>query len=300
MSAHTSQKYYLLNLSTRTISVSTHLRSDNYTLKSGKCIYLGSLTDELILKYHKYSALNVSLRIVTKDKLKSILNKSINLNNDQIEALLNDSEYRVEHPAGSISDTTFFNVPNYTSSIPASNTSKQLTNLFTRVTPSTSCSVQSVHQSNDKAKEQPKQENKEIDVKPTEEAKNVVKKETETSSNNVVNVNDNDEVFNKLNSYTINEQAVEVEQDDSINTNVTELKEEEHKEELIGSYNLETAVPEFTVNEIDVVEESIKQDVKDMSYDQLYTLAKERNLLAGKKGRPSRDKLIKLLSNDTK
>ena len=112
MSTQTSQKYYLINLSTRNVSVSTHLRSENFTLGSGKCIYLGSLTDEQILKYHRYSALNISLRILTPDKAPAILNKSINATENMKESILSGKPMRVEHEAGSISTTSFGVVDN--------------------------------------------------------------------------------------------------------------------------------------------------------------------------------------------
>lgn len=103
MSNQTSQKYYLINLSTRNVSVSTHLRAENFTLASGKCIYLGNLTDEQIIKYHRYSALNLSLRILTPDKAISILNKSINATESLKESVLGNKTQRVEHEAGFIS-----------------------------------------------------------------------------------------------------------------------------------------------------------------------------------------------------
>lgn len=112
MSNATSQKYYLINLSTRNVSVSTHLRSENFTLGSGKCIYLGSLTDEQVVKYHRYSALNISLRILTPDKAPAILNKSINATESMKESILSGKPMRVEHEAGSIASPSYNVVDN--------------------------------------------------------------------------------------------------------------------------------------------------------------------------------------------
>lgn len=93
MNFYANQKYYLINLSTRTVSITTHLRAENYSLAPGKCVYLGTLTDELVVKYHRYAALNISLRIVTQDKISYVINKSINATDE----LLNTEQERKAH-----------------------------------------------------------------------------------------------------------------------------------------------------------------------------------------------------------
>ena len=102
MNSYANQKYYLINLSTRTVSITTHLRAENYSIAPGKCIYLGALTDELVVKYHRYAALNISLRIVTQDKISYVINKSINATDE----LLNIEQEKKAHTPMANSLTT--------------------------------------------------------------------------------------------------------------------------------------------------------------------------------------------------
>lgn len=83
-----TKKYYLINLNTRRSSVATHLRRDNYTLNPNGCIYLGELTSELVLKYMKYSFLNIQLRILTQDIAEKILDKCVNCTEEIKEKVL--------------------------------------------------------------------------------------------------------------------------------------------------------------------------------------------------------------------
>lgn len=247
MSNYALQKYYLINLSTRTVSVSTHLRAENFTLKSGKCIYLGNLTDELVVKYHKYSSLNISLRILTKDKIKQILEKCINATEELIKSLTDDVPLRNEHPAGSISGSDVYLKPEKQQSVFRQQfetiTTKHEVKTEVRSIPTTSASTCV------------KKQEKEIQPKDVVEEKEIVEPK-------------------KVNC--LEQQSVIVENETS-----------DYKP---------TELVENTQTELNVIEESIKQDVKDMSYSQLYDLAKARGLI--KKGRPSRDKIIALLTEE--
>ena len=278
MSAHTTQNYYLINLSTRTVSISTHLRGDNYTLKPGKCIYLGSVTDELILKYNKYSVLNICLRIVTKDKLCDILNKSINLTNNQIKEILDGSIKRVEHTAGSISDTVFQNITN--ENYDCSSQSQQQKNVF-------SVSLDSKPTKNNAVVSINRQEN----LEKKEQENNVEQRDNEC---NTLNVGDKDSVSTKENEHSFQRSIIET----SKEVDVSDEKELSNEQQYYD-FDLQEEKEEQVVNEINVIEESIKQDVKDMSYNQLYELVKARNLLSGVRGRPSKAKLIELLADDS-
>ena len=216
MSAYSFQKYYLINLSTRTVSLSTHLRTTNFSLSSGKCIYLGELTDELVVKYHRYAALNISLRILTKDKTEEILNKCINADSSLINSLIGDKAYRPKHEAGHIASPEFSVISN---------------------------------------KDKQDQKKEDVDI-----------------------VQDD-----------VKEKHLE---DKAHEESKAELSVDDSKCEDDGKSKLDSSVP----TEVDPFEESIKQDVKDMSYSQLCELAKARNIKT--KGKVSRTKLIKLLSDD--
>ena len=94
---------------------------------------------------------------------------------------------------------------------------------------------------------------------------------------------------------------IDIVQDDVKEKHLEDKAHEESKAELSvddskceddGKSKLDSSVP----TEVDPFEESIKQDVKDMSYSQLCELAKARNIKT--KGKVSRTKLIKLLSDD--
>lgn len=312
MSAHTTQKYYLINLSTRCISISTHLRGDNYTLKSGKCIFLGNLTDELIIKYSKYSALNVSLRIATKDKLESILNKSVNLNNEQITAILEEKTVRQPHTAGSIGETVYTNAQENTNSkkiVEQNVTSNK--GLFTQPLPTKNVSVHPVKKQETSSVQKPVEnevekesvilEQNEVEQKEDVKLENDVK-ETEQS---LIGEQNFESVEEKNSEKTDKQEEIgevaEVDEIDSTDENEEVVVEEEKNkdEQLLGYYDNNTNIPEYSVNEIDVVKENVKQNLSGMSYNELYDLAKERNLLSGKRGRPSKDKLIEMISEDT-
>lgn len=246
MSGYELQKYYLINLSTRNISISTHLRQENFTLKSGKCIYLGNLTDELVVKYHRYSALNISLRILTKDKVKQIIPKCINATENLLNSLLGNETLREEHSAGSIENVDVFVKSN-----------KVEGNVLT--------------------------EEKEDVVK---SSKNVVKETTPTTNASISSANKKEEVVEQQ------KQEEPKHEENSLGESVIVNQEDLNNESENKNVDLTDGLPV----EVNVIEESIKQDVKDMSYNQLYDLAKARGLI--KKGRPSRDKIIALLTSD--
>lgn len=252
MSTQTSQKYYLINLSTRNVSVSTHLRSENFTLGSGKCIYLGSLTDEQILKYHRYSALNISLRILTPDKAPAILNKSINATENMKESILSGKPLRVEHEAGSISTTSFGVVDN--------KKSKMFTNPQLQQKPVVS---------------QPKQE--------VVESKPVVAKEQA-----VVKQEEKKEA--KVEDAVVPVQEVVPPAQDVSGQDVDAVDDIVESKSVDGDTVDESLLPK----QIDVVVENAKIELENMSYNELYDLAKASNLTFKKK--PSKQKLIEALA----
>lgn len=261
MSDYCLQKYYLINLSTRNISVSTHLRSENYTLKSGKCIYLGNLTDELVVKYQRYSALNISLRILTKDKIKQVLSKCINATDELVASLTEDKPVRTPHPAGSIADVDIF--------VKKEDKANPLLMAAAKQELEKKLALASASKKEDNKAVESVSDTKEVLEEPIKEE--VIVEETEEP--------------------VVVEESVIVEQKDveeDIQT-VTGNKEESN-----------TVADEEKPKEYDVLEESIKQDVKDMSYNQLYDLAKANNLIKGQKGRPSKAKLIELLTENSK
>ena len=253
MSTQTSQKYYLINLSTRNVSVSTHLRSENFTLGSGKCIYLGSLTDEQILKYHRYSALNISLRILTPDKAPAILNKSINATENMKESILSGKPMRVEHEAGSISTTSFGIVDN--------KKSKMFTN--PQLQQKTVVS-------------QPKQEV--VESKPVVAKEQTVVKQEE-----------------KKEELKVEEVVAPVQEDVTPKQEVVEPKNEA-EEDVVESKVVDgdTVDESLLPKQIDVVVENAKIELENMSYNELYDLAKASNLTFKKK--PSKQKLIEALA----
>lgn len=286
MSNQTSQKYYLINLSTRNVSISTHLRAENFTLGSGKCIYLGSLTDEQIVKYHRYSALNVSLRILTADKAEHILNKSINATENLKESILGNKTRRVEHEAGSIAETSIsvsdhkksrmFSNPQVQeklkqarlqqieSAILSNNSQKELIEKKEEVQP---------------VKEEVKQSEYKGDVVEVEEAKN---KEVEEQKE-VVEVKRDVPAEESKEEQKVEEAENPVE-DDADDDDESEVKH------VDGDTVDESLLPK----QIDVVEENAKLELEKMSYSDLYDLAKASNITFKKK--PSRQKLIDALA----
>lgn len=216
MNSYSSQKYYLINLSTRTVSITTHLRAENYSLSPGKCVYLGCLTDELVVKYHRYAALNISLRILTQDKVSYVIKKSIN----SVDETINDSLQQRQSPIAN--------------------------SLTTKVVEQT-------------------QENK----------------TNNTIEENLCNPNENLDCNNENQK-----------EDDVIEL---KNKEEELKEESLNEEKVES-IEDLGPREIDVVEESAKYDLKNMTYSQLCDLAKARNIKY--KGRVSRNKLIDIIAKD--
>lgn len=213
MSSYSTQKYYLINLSTRTVSITTHLRAENYSLAPGKCVYLGCLTDELVVKYHRYAALNISLRILTQDKISYVVKKSIN----SVDENISDKPQKQQSP---------------------------LANSLT--------------------------------TKPVTQ-----KQESKTTIEDKHSIEVVEQINNNLEK-DVNEEVIELRN-----------KEEELKEECLQD---EQVVNESGPREIDVVEESAKYDLKNMTYSQLCDLAKARNIKY--KGKVSRNKLIDIIAKD--
>jgi hypothetical protein len=264
MSDYCLQKYYLINLSTRNISVSTHLRSENYTLKSGKCIYLGNLTDELVVKYQRYSALNISLRILTKDKIKQVLSKCINATDELVASLTEDKPVRTPHPAGSIADVDFF--------VKKEDKANPLL---------MAAAKQELEKKLALASANKKDDNKAVES--VSSTKEVLEEKAEPIKEEVV--------VEETEKPVVVEESVIVEQKD-VEDDVHSVTGNKEESNIVAD--------EEKPKEYDVLEESIKQDVKEMSYNQLYDLAKANNLLKGQKGRPSKAKLIELLAENFK
>lgn len=269
MSNQTSQKYYLINLSTRNVSISTHLRSENFTLSSGKCIFLGSLTDEQIVKYHRYSALNVSLRILTPDKAPQILNKSINATENLKESILGDKTRRVEHEAGAIASTSF--------SVSDNKQSKMFTH----------------PEINQKLKQS---QVKQIDAVIVDESKkNVEKKEDQKTNKNVEEVGCDLIEVSETKDNSVKEK---VEQPVEVKQEVVEDAEDDDNFVESKVVDGDTVDESLLPKQIDVVEENAKLELEKMSYNDLYDLAKASNITFKKK--PSRKKLIDALAASQK
>lgn len=279
MSNQTSQKYYLINLSTRNVSISTHLRAENFTLGSGKCIYLGSLTDEQIVKYHRYSALNVSLRILTADKAEHILNKSINATENLKESILGNKTRRVEHEAGSIAESSI--------SVSDSRKSKMFSNPQIQQK-LRQAKIQQIESSILSNNSQDELTEKKTEILPVEEE---VKKDGEVIEVNEVKeseIVEQKDVVEEKPEITSEELKIEDPQN-SVENNVEEDDESEVKH-VDGDIVDESLLPK----QIDVVEENAKLELEKMSYSDLYDLAKASNITFKKK--PSRKKLIDALA----
>ncbi len=278
MSNQTSQKYYLINLSTRNVSISTHLRSENFTLGSGKCIYLGNLTDEQIVKYHRYSALNVSLRIMTQDKAQQILNKSINATENMKESILNDKPRRVEHEAGSIGSTSF--------SVSDHKHSKLFSNpkIQERIKQAQLKQMESVIVDDQKQESVVEKKAEEPVVQPVVEKEESAKQEM--SGGDMVEVAEDN--GKELASEKM-EQPVEAKRETEMQTEDDEDDESEGKR-VDGDTVDESLLPK----QIDVVEENAKLELEKMSYSDLLDLAKASNITFKKK--PSKQKLIDALA----
>jgi hypothetical protein len=283
MSNQTSQKYYLINLSTRNVSISTHLRAENFTLGSGKCIYLGNLTDEQIVKYHRYSALNVSLRIFTADKAEHILNKSINATENLKESILGNKTRRVEHEAGSIAETII--------GVSDSRKSKMFSNpqIQQKLRQAKIQQIESSILSNNSQNELTE---KKAEILPVEEE---LKKE-EPNGGDVIEVNEikESEIVDQKETAEDKQESssdveLKIEESNPVEDNAEDNEDVESKH-VDGDTVDESLLPK----QIDVVEENAKLELEKMSYSDLYDLAKASNITFNKK--PSRKKLIDALA----
>lgn len=279
MSNQTSQKYYLINLSTRNVSISTHLRAENFTLGSGKCIYLGSLTDEQIVKYHRYSALNVSLRILTADKAEHILNKSINATENLKESILGNKTRRVEHEAGSIAETII--------GVSDSRKSKMFSNPQIQQK-LRQAKIQQIESSILSNNSQDELNEKKAEILPVEEE---VKKDGE-----VVEVNEVKESEIVEQKDVVEEKPEIPSEELKIEDTQTHVEEdaENDDEPEVKHVDGDTVDESLLPKQIDVVEENAKLELEKMSYSDLYDLAKASNITFKKK--PSRQKLIDALA----
>lgn len=252
-----TKKYYLINLNTRRSSVATHLRRDNFTLDPGCCIYLGELTSELVLKYIKYGFLNIQLRILTKDIATKILEKSVNCTKEIVDDVL----YTFDSKQKSKTDVPLV---------------EKEENIY-------------------------EEQNSYVEVSSSQ-----IKKETPAI---VESHNRDQELTNELlGNREVNQPSkVECQYKDIQNTieasndnkessieNRLQSEEEEFKsvDELIENT---TIINNVEPQEIDVVSENKKEDLRSMDYDALYDLAKANGFKS--KGRPSREKLVSFLSN---